>query len=79
VHLVKALARARDLCTAAWTWLASPPADVHLSPDLLAELRRELALDDLGRALERGARRAPQPVELTGVERRDATPPARGL
>ena len=40
--------------------------------DLLAELRRELALDDLGRALERGVEGAAEPVELTGIKRRDA-------
>jgi HD-GYP domain-containing protein (c-di-GMP phosphodiesterase class II) len=55
VHLVEPVPRADDLDPAAGAGLARATADVHVLADLRPELRRQLPLDDLGRALQRRA------------------------
>ena len=71
-HLVQAVTRAHDLRAAARAGIADLSADLHVRPDLRAELRRQLVLHDLDRARERLAQRAIQPVHLAVVEARDA-------
>lgn len=53
VHLVEPVARAHDLRPASWAGIAHVAANVHVGPDLRAQLDRQLALYDLRGAFKR--------------------------